>query len=84
MDANPKTGKLPWYKVPHYLISQFIGAFLGALVVFLVFSNAIFSKFTGYLVVGDNATADIFGTYPAADSTIAIAFFEQVSCIFKN
>lgn len=72
-------GKLPWYKVPHYIAAQFIGAFLGALVVFLVYSNAISSKFNGYIVMGDNATADIFGTYPAPDSAIGIAFLEQVS-----
>ena len=29
-------------------------------------------------MTGDNATADIFGTYPSVDSTTSIAFLEQV------
>ena len=72
-------GKLPWYKVPHYMAAQFFGAFLGALVVFLVYSSAITLKFKDYFVTGEKATADIFGTFPNADASIGIAFFEQVS-----
>lgn len=77
-------GKLPWYKVPYYIAGQFVGAFLGALIVFLVYTNAIFNKFSGYMVTGDNATADIFGTYPAADSGIGVAFLEQVRRFVLN
>lgn len=72
-------GKLPWYKVPHYMAAQFLGAFLGALVAFLVYSSAIISRYKDFMVTGDNATADIFGTYPDAKAAIGIAFLEQVS-----
>lgn len=72
-------GKLKWNKVPHYLAAQFIGAFFGALIVFFNYSNAILNRFGGFNVTGDMASADIFGTYPNPESTIFLAFFEQVS-----
>src|SRR5271163_2300089 len=35
--AMAATGRLPWGKVPHYVAGQFIGAFLGAALMFAVY-----------------------------------------------
>ena len=35
--AMSVSGKLSWKKVPFYLIAQYLGAFLGALMVYLVY-----------------------------------------------
>ena len=79
-------GKISWLKVPHYLLSQFLGAFFGALITFMIYSDVIDKKYDGYHVVGENATAGIFGTFPDPQSHIGAVFLEQVSrqrfCIF--
>src|SRR5271166_7001721 len=31
------TGRFPWSKAPHYILGQFVGAFLGAALVFAVY-----------------------------------------------
>jgi len=55
----------PWRKVPAYVLAQLAGAFAGAAVTFLTYREA-FDHFDGGLrqVVGENATAGIFATYP--------------------
>src|SRR5277367_3426319 len=35
--AMAVTGRMPWGKVPHYVAGQFIGAFLGAALMFAVY-----------------------------------------------
>ena len=64
-------GKFPWRKVPLYLLAQYIGAFLGSLIVFLVYWEAIvFYEHDrgGYRVTPD--TAAIFGTFPGHHLTL--------------
>ena len=34
-------GKFPWWKVPHYLAAQYLGAFIGSSVVFLAYWDAL-------------------------------------------
>ena len=62
-------GALPWRKVPGYWISQTVGAFVGAALVFLVYNNAInhFDQ-VNHIVKGTPAsvaTYSTFATFPA-------------------
>lgn len=54
------TGRFPWAKVPHYIAGQFIGAFLGAAIVFAVYH----AKWLGF-DPGLANTTGIFSTFPA-------------------
>ncbi|XP_075995658.1 aquaporin-10b isoform X3 [Genypterus blacodes] len=59
-------GRLSWVKLPFYVFSQVLGAFLGAATVALQYYDAIWSFSGGFLTVtGPTATAGIFSTYPA-------------------
>src|SRR5262249_10928533 len=59
----------PWAKVPIYMISQVVGAFLGALLVFVVYRDAIGSyEPVHHITRGDPTslpTFSIFATFPA-------------------
>jgi glycerol uptake facilitator-like aquaporin len=64
------SGKFPWYKLLHYFLAQYLGAFLGASLVFGVYNEAIDAceavengTCGGHRSVP--ATAGIFATYPA-------------------
>lgn len=72
-------GKLPWRKVPHYFLGQYIGAFLGAVVTYLVYSEALTQNFATLSVAGPNGTAGIFGTIP--NSKNGTCFLDQVVCV---
>ncbi|XP_072038316.1 aquaporin-9-like [Amphiura filiformis] len=58
-------GRFPWLKVPLFVGAQMLGAFLAAACVFGVYHDSI-NAFDGGVrqVVGENATAGIFATYP--------------------
>ena len=58
--ALAATKRFPWGKVPHYLAGQFVGAFLGAAVVFLVY----YAKWIQFDPALDH-TAGVFSTFPA-------------------
>ena len=34
-------GKFPWWKVPHYMAAQYLGAFLASCLVFLTYWDAL-------------------------------------------
>jgi glycerol uptake facilitator protein len=59
----------PWRKVPGYILAQVIGAFLGALLVYIVYKGAIDSYERAHHIVRGNAnsvpTYSIFATFPA-------------------
>jgi len=65
--ALAAVGKFDWRKLGHYMLAQYLGAFLGAALVFFTYKDAI-DMFTGpageYQVDGENATAGIFVTFP--------------------
>ncbi|XP_077989095.1 aquaporin-3-like isoform X2 [Glandiceps talaboti] len=63
--AMSTIGRFPWYKLPLYMLMQFLGAFLAAACVYGVYYDAI-DAFDGGVrqVIGPNATAGIFATYP--------------------
>jgi len=59
-------GKFPWWKVPHYLAAQYLGAFVASATVFLVYWDALvwYEHDRGaYRSIPD--TAGIFGTFPS-------------------
>jgi glycerol uptake facilitator len=59
----------PWRKVPGYVAAQFVGAFLGALLVYIVYKGAIDSyERAHHITRGDPdslTTFSIFATFPA-------------------
>ena len=66
-------------KVPLYLLAQYLGAFLGSAIVFLVYWDAIvFYEHDrgGYRVTPD--TAAIFGTFPAHHLTLLGGLTDQL------
>lgn len=72
-------GKLPWRKLVHYFIGQYIGAFCGAVVTYVVYREAINNAFDGQLLVtGANATASIFGTFAAPGISTGTVIIDQV------
>ncbi len=58
--ALAATGRFPWAKTPHYIVGQFIGAFLGAAIVFAVY-HAKWLQFDPAL----DHTTGVFSTFPA-------------------
>lgn len=55
-------GKFSWAKVPIYLVAQYMGAFTGSLMLFLVYRNAL----DAYDPQRTLASAGIFATYPGS------------------
>ncbi|XP_056302613.1 aquaporin-3b [Danio aesculapii] len=72
-------GREPWRKFPVYFLAQTVGAFLGSGIIFGMYFDAIWKFGQGSLaVVGDNATAGIFATYPSKHLTLLNGFFDQM------
>jgi glycerol uptake facilitator protein len=66
------TGRMPWGKVFHYMLAQFLGAFAGAALVFAVY----YPKW----IIADPTfehSAGVFSTFPAVDGFWP-GFFDQV------
>lgn len=72
--------KFPWKKFLPYAIAQFLGCFIASFVAYGNFLSAInFSVGNGVReVVGANATAGAFGTYPQEFMMPVGAFFSEV------
>ncbi|XP_054892445.1 aquaporin-9b [Poeciliopsis prolifica] len=72
-------GKLPLRKFPVYAVAQFLGAFAGSCAVFGLYYDALMDYTGGDLVVtGENATANIFASYPAKHLSVLNGFVDQV------
>ncbi|XP_059906330.1 aquaporin-3-like [Gadus macrocephalus] len=72
-------GREPWRKFPVYFLFQTLGAFLGAGIIFGIYSDALWAYGQGTLSVdGTNATAGIFATYPSPHLSLLNGFFDQV------
>ncbi|XP_070260502.1 aquaporin-9 isoform X2 [Myotis yumanensis] len=72
-------GRMKWFKFPFYVGAQFLGAFVGSAILFGIYYDGIMSFADGkLLIVGENATAIIFATYPAPYLSLANAFADQV------
>uniref|UniRef100_A0A7M4F9I0 Aquaporin-7-like n=1 Tax=Crocodylus porosus TaxID=8502 RepID=A0A7M4F9I0_CROPO len=72
-------GKLPWKKLPAYVVGQFLGSFVAAATIFGLYYDALY-LYTGgnFTVMGPNATAGFFATYPAPYMSLTGAFFNEV------
>src|SRR5471030_3296706 len=70
--AMAATKRMPWSKVPHYILAQFIGAFLGAALVFAVY----YPKWVQADPNFDHTTG-VFSTFPAVPGFWP-GFFDQV------
>ncbi|KAM5344221.1 hypothetical protein ACJ41O_012758 [Fusarium nematophilum] len=70
----------PWRKFPVYALAQLLGAMAGAAVVYGNYKSA-FDAYEGgpgiRTVIGENATAGVFCTYPAAFMTRTGMFFSE-------
>uniref|UniRef100_G1NUU1 Aquaporin-3 n=1 Tax=Myotis lucifugus TaxID=59463 RepID=G1NUU1_MYOLU len=72
-------GRMKWFKFPFYVGAQFLGAFVGSAILFGIYYDGIMSFADGkLLIVGENATAIIFATYPAPYLSLTNAFADQV------
>uniref|UniRef100_A0A3B5LW53 Aquaporin 9b n=1 Tax=Xiphophorus couchianus TaxID=32473 RepID=A0A3B5LW53_9TELE len=72
-------GKLPLKKFPVYVVAQFLGAFAGSCAVFGLYYDALMDYTGGDLAVtGENATANIFASYPAKHLSVLNGFVDQV------
>ncbi|CAL8281796.1 unnamed protein product [Gadus morhua 'NCC'] len=72
-------GREPWRKLPVYFLFQTLGAFLGAGIIFGMYSDALWDYGQGTLSVdGTNATAGIFATYPSPHLSLLNGFFDQL------
>ncbi|GAA6219234.1 aquaporin-3-like [Lates japonicus] len=73
-------GREPWRKFPLFFFFQTLGAFLGAAIIFGMYSDALWDFGHGKLIViGKNATAGIFATYPSKHLTLVNGFFDQIT-----
>ncbi|KAG7238647.1 hypothetical protein INR49_030721, partial [Caranx melampygus] len=69
----------PWTKFPLFFFFQTLGAFLGAAIVFGLYYDALWDFGHGELIVlGTNATAGIFATYPSPHLTLLNGVFDQI------
>nr|XP_012638490.1 aquaporin-9 isoform X1 [Microcebus murinus] len=72
-------GRMKWFQLPFYVGAQFLGAFAGAATLFGIYYDGLMSFAGGkLLIVGENATAHIFATYPAPYLSMVNAFADQV------
>ncbi|XP_036440283.1 aquaporin-9b [Colossoma macropomum] len=72
-------GKLSLKKFPVYVAAQFIGAFAGSCAVFGLYYDALMDYTNGALLVtGENATANIFASYPGKHLSVLNGFIDQV------
>ncbi|XP_058270870.1 aquaporin-3b [Hemibagrus wyckioides] len=72
-------GREPWKKFPVYFIFQTVGAFLGSGIIFGMYFDALWEYRKGSLIVlGENATAGIFATFPSKHLSLVNGFFDQV------
>ncbi|KAI9104670.1 putative aquaporin [Phlyctochytrium arcticum] len=73
--ANAVFNKFPWRKVPSFMLSQILGAFCAAALVYLNYQPAIAAFDPSLTTTGLKSTAGIFATYPQPYLSTAQAFF---------
>ncbi|XP_051896536.1 aquaporin-9-like [Pristis pectinata] len=72
-------GRLQWLKLPVYCFAQFVGAFIGSAAVFGLYYDAFMTFDGGNLTItGQNATAQIFSSYPAPHLSFVNGFADQI------
>lgn len=68
--------RFPWKKVPFYWAAQLLGAFVGSLLTYAIYRNAI-DQFEGKGVRTVPGTAGLFGTFPLDYVPAVVAFFNE-------
>ncbi|CAK7294213.1 AQP7 [Vulpes lagopus] len=77
--TNCALGRMSWKKFPVYILGQFLGSFLAAATIYLLFYSAIIEFSGGHLAVtGPTATANIFATYLPDRLTLWMGFLDEV------
>lgn len=78
--ASASVRKLPFKKVPLYFASQYLGAFVGAALVYMLYHDQIahFDKGVRAPVNSTLFTGNIFATYPKPHVSILTCFLDQV------
>jgi MIP family channel proteins len=71
--------KLPWKRVPFYLLGQYLGAFMGSVGVYICYLDALQAYDGGVRsVTGPNATAGIWATYPQEHVSTMQGLVDQI------
>lgn len=71
--ALAATGRFPWNKAAHYIAGQFVGAFIGAAIVFAVY-HARWIIFDPELI----KTTGVFSTFPGVPGTFWPGMIDQI------
>lgn len=72
-------GKFQWPKVLPYIAAQYLGAFVAAGLVYLLYQDALYQVDGGLRVVyGPNATAPVFSCFPAPEVRTPTCLLDQV------
>lgn len=72
-------GKTSWRKLVPYSLSQLLGAYVAAALVYMVYYDAIMDFSGGVLTVyGPNETASIFATYPSEYLSLERSVLDQM------
>ncbi|KAL0591156.1 Aquaporin-10 [Plecturocebus cupreus] len=72
-------GRLPWVKLPIYILVQFLSAFCASGATYVLYYDALQNYTGGNLTVtGPKETASIFATYPAPYLSLNNGFLDQV------
>ncbi|XP_071167051.1 aquaporin-9-like isoform X1 [Mytilus edulis] len=71
--------KVPWKKVPFYMLGQYLGAFVASVTIYFVYYDAL-NSFDGgnRMVSGPNGTAGIWATYPQDFASVATCIGDQL------
>jgi len=83
-------GNFPYWKIPFYIVSQIIGAFVACLTVYLVYRDIIWELEATLAAAGTLASvnftpqgpAGIFGLYVSPDANLGAVFWTEFSCDF--
>ena len=77
--ALAAVGKVSWRKVPHYLLAQYLGAIIGAALVFFVYwDGLVYFEHQQGLYRDIPGTASIFSTFPAGHLSLVGGAGDQV------
>ena len=77
--ALATVGKVSWRKVPHYLLGQYLGAGLGAALVFFVYwDGLVFFEHQQGLYRSILDTASIFSSFPSSHLSVLGGAWDQI------
>lgn len=74
-------GRLPWRKVPHYILGQHLGAFLAAGILYFNYIDMLDAYDGGQRqILGPNGTGILLTTFPAEGVSLSTCIFDTVVC----